>query len=41
MLKIFNDATGNSFQSIGVMDDTTKSQSDHYLAYAVFNPEVF
>ena len=37
---IFNDATGNNFLSVGVMDDVTKSQSDHYLVYAVFNPEV-
>jgi hypothetical protein len=37
---ISNDATGNNFLSVGVMDDVTKSQSDHYLVYAVFNPEV-
>ena len=37
---IFNDATGNNFLSVGVMDDVDKEQSDHYLVYAVFNPEL-
>ena len=37
---IFNDAMGNNFLRVGVMDDVTKDQSDHYLVYAVFNPEV-
>ena len=37
---IINDATENNFLSVGVMDDVTKNQSDHYLVYAFFNPEV-
>lgn len=37
---IINEATENNLLSVGVMDDVTKSQSDHYLVYAVFNPEV-
>jgi len=36
---IINDATGNNFLSVGVMDDVTKSQSDHYLVYGYFNNE--
>jgi len=38
---IFNDATKNNYYSMGVMDDVTKDQSDHYLVYAIFNTEVF
>jgi len=38
---IFNDATENNYYSMGVMDDVTKDQSDHYLVYAIFNTEVF
>ena len=37
---IINDATGNNFINSGVMEDVVSSQSDHYLVYAVFNPEV-
>ena len=37
---IINDATENNFLSVGVMDEVVKEQSDHYLVYAVFNPEV-
>ncbi len=37
---IINDATENNLLSVGVMDDVTKDQSDHYLVYAVFNSEI-
>jgi len=33
---IINRATENNFHSIGVMDDVTSDQSDHYLIYAIF-----
>jgi endonuclease/exonuclease/phosphatase family metal-dependent hydrolase len=35
---IINDATKNNFIKVGIMNDVTVSQSDHYLVYAVFNP---
>lgn len=35
---IINDTTMNNYLSVGIMDDVTKSQSDHYLVYAIFNP---
>ena len=35
---IINDATENNFISVGIMNDVTASQSDHYLIYAMFNP---
>jgi hypothetical protein len=35
---IINDATENNFISVGIMNDVTVSQSDHYLVYAMFNP---
>lgn len=37
---IINNATENNFISAGVMSDVTKDESDHYLVYAVFNPNV-
>ena len=37
---IINEATENNLLSVGVMDDVTKDQSDHYLVYAVFNSEI-
>ena len=36
---IINDATDNNFISVGVMDNVTKDQSDHYLVYATFTNE--
>jgi len=36
---IINNATVNNYLNVGIMDDVTKSQSDHYLVYAVFNPD--
>jgi hypothetical protein len=36
---IINNATENNFMSVGVMSDVQSSQSDHYLVYAVFNPD--
>jgi len=35
---IINDATENNFISVGIMNDVFVSQSDHYLIYAMFNP---
>ncbi|MCJ7571111.1 MAG: hypothetical protein MUO82_04450 [Candidatus Thermoplasmatota archaeon] len=35
---IINDATENNFISVGIMNDVNVSQSDHYLVYAMFNP---
>ena len=37
---VINDDTENNFISAGVMDDVVSSQSDHYLVYGVFNPDV-
>ncbi|HEC95113.1 MAG TPA: hypothetical protein ENI45_04010 [Thermoplasmatales archaeon] len=36
---IINNATMNNYLSVGIMDDVTKDQSDHYLVYAIFNPD--
>jgi hypothetical protein len=33
---IINEATKNNFLEIGVIDDITIDQSDHYLVYAIF-----
>jgi len=35
---IINDATENNFINVGIMNDVDISQSDHYLIYAIFNP---
>jgi len=37
---IINNAAENNFISAGVMNDVTKDESDHYLVYAVFDPNV-
>jgi deoxyribonuclease-1-like protein len=34
---LINDAAKNNFQSVGIMDDVTLDESDHYLAYATFD----
>jgi deoxyribonuclease-1-like protein len=36
---LINNATENNFVSTGIMDDVQNNQSDHYLIYAVFNPD--
>jgi deoxyribonuclease-1-like protein len=36
---IINEAAENNFISVGIMDDVTSSQSDHYLIFAHFNPD--
>jgi len=36
---IINNATENNFISIGIMDNVTKEQSDHYIVHATFNNE--
>ena len=36
---IINNATVNNYLNAGVMSNVTKDQSDHYLVYAIFNPE--
>jgi hypothetical protein len=35
---INNDATENNFISVGNMNDVNVSKSDHYLVYAMFDP---
>jgi hypothetical protein len=35
---IINDATENNIIRVGIMNDVNVSQSDHYLIYAMFNP---
>jgi len=37
---IINNATENNFIRVGIMKDVTKDESDHYLVYGVFNPNV-
>jgi deoxyribonuclease-1-like protein len=36
---IINNSTENNIISVGIMSDVQSSQSDHYLVFAVFNPE--
>lgn len=36
---IINDATENNFISIDIMKDVNRSQTDHYLISAMFNPD--
>ena len=36
---IINNATLNNFISVGIINDITKMQSDHYIVYAVFSNE--
>jgi hypothetical protein len=36
---IINNAVENNFVNAGVMDDVDIDQNDHYLVYAVFNPD--
>jgi len=36
---IINNATENNFIRVGTMTDVQSSQSDHYLVFAVFNPD--
>ena len=35
---IINDATENNFISVSIMNDVNVIQSDHYIVYAIFNP---
>lgn len=35
---IINNSTENNLISFGIMNDVNSSQSDHYLIYAIFNP---
>jgi endonuclease/exonuclease/phosphatase family metal-dependent hydrolase len=37
---IVNQPAENNYIRCGIMDDVDESQSDHYLVYAVFNPEI-
>ncbi|MBE3122683.1 MAG: thermonuclease family protein [Thermoplasmata archaeon] len=37
---IVNQTTENNYIWCGIMDDVDERQSDHYLVYAVFNPDV-
>jgi deoxyribonuclease-1-like protein len=37
---IINNAAENNFISVGIMNDVHVGQSDHYLVYAMFNPNI-
>jgi len=35
---IINEGAEDNYKNYGIMDDVVKSQSDHYLIYAIFSP---
>jgi hypothetical protein len=37
---IINAAAENNLLSVGIMDDVTSDQSDHYLIYGIFNTQI-